>query len=326
MIFADKLVDLRKKSGWSQEELAEKLNVSRQAVSKWESAQSVPDMGRIVQLSDLFGVSTDYLLKDELEQAELSSDAAADSLTRTVDMEEANDFLKTKEENARRVALAVMLCILSPVVLILLGGAYDQGMVNWSENVVAGTGLIVLMLMVIPAVGMFIISGMRMSRFEYLEKEPVETLYGVSGMVRDRMEKFRPAHSRYLILGVMLCVASAIPLFIAMIFGQENVFMGTACVAAVLMMTAAGVLLIVRVSIIWGSCQMLLEEGDYTRGAKEENSRYGFISGIYWSLATAAYLAWGFISNSWDRNWIIWPVAGAAYGAVYGIAKALRKH
>ena len=70
MIFADKLVDLRKKSGWSQEELAEKLNVSRQAVSKWEGAQSVPDMARIIQLSELFGVSTDYLLKDSLEPAD----------------------------------------------------------------------------------------------------------------------------------------------------------------------------------------------------------------------------------------------------------------
>ena len=59
MIFADKLIDLRKKNGWSQEELAEKLNVSRQAVSKWEGAQSVPDMGRIIQLSELFGVTTD---------------------------------------------------------------------------------------------------------------------------------------------------------------------------------------------------------------------------------------------------------------------------
>ena len=57
MIFADKITDLRKKNGWSQEELAEKLNVSRQAVSKWEGAQSVPDMGRIVQLSELFGES-----------------------------------------------------------------------------------------------------------------------------------------------------------------------------------------------------------------------------------------------------------------------------
>ena len=71
MILADKIIDLRKKSGWSQEDLAEKMSVSRQSISKWESAQSVPDMGRIVRLSELFGVSTDYLLKDNMEKEEL---------------------------------------------------------------------------------------------------------------------------------------------------------------------------------------------------------------------------------------------------------------
>ena len=67
MILADKIIEQRKKNGWSQEELAEKMDVSRQSISKWESAQSVPDMGRIVLLSQIFGVTTDYLLKDELE-------------------------------------------------------------------------------------------------------------------------------------------------------------------------------------------------------------------------------------------------------------------
>ena len=66
MILADKIIDLRKKAGWSQDELASKLNVTRQSVSKWEGAQSVPDLEKIVQLSRVFGVSTDYLLKDEL--------------------------------------------------------------------------------------------------------------------------------------------------------------------------------------------------------------------------------------------------------------------
>ena len=59
MILADKIIRLRKKNGWSQEELAEKMNVSRQAVSKWESAQTVPDLEKILQLSGLFGVTTD---------------------------------------------------------------------------------------------------------------------------------------------------------------------------------------------------------------------------------------------------------------------------
>ena len=63
MILADKIMNERKKNGWSQEELAEQLNVSRQSVSKWEGAQAIPDLQKIIAMAELFGVSTDYLLK-----------------------------------------------------------------------------------------------------------------------------------------------------------------------------------------------------------------------------------------------------------------------
>ena len=58
MNLADKIIEERKKNGWSQEELASKLGVSRQAVSKWESSGSIPDLQRILQMSELFGVTT----------------------------------------------------------------------------------------------------------------------------------------------------------------------------------------------------------------------------------------------------------------------------
>ena len=148
MILADKIIDLRKKSGWSQEELAEKLGVSRQSVSKWESAQSVPDMARVVQMSELFGVSTDYLLKDSIEQSDsLGTDAPDESAGRTVDMEEANAFLSVKELNARHVALGVLMCIVSPICLILLAGAQSMGMISLSEAQATGIGLAVLLLL-----------------------------------------------------------------------------------------------------------------------------------------------------------------------------------
>ena len=82
MIFADKLIALRKKAGWSQEELAEKLNVTRQSVSKWEGAQSVPDIDKILQMSRLFGVTTDYLLKDEQAEPEYTAGDEASPLPR----------------------------------------------------------------------------------------------------------------------------------------------------------------------------------------------------------------------------------------------------
>lgn len=68
MILADKIIEERKKNGWTQEDLAQKLSVSRQSVSKWESAGAIPDLKKIIQLAYLFGVSTDYLLKDEIEK------------------------------------------------------------------------------------------------------------------------------------------------------------------------------------------------------------------------------------------------------------------
>lgn len=63
MNIADRIQSLRKSKGISQEELADKVGVSRQAVSKWESEQSVPDLDRIIIMSEYFGVTTDYILK-----------------------------------------------------------------------------------------------------------------------------------------------------------------------------------------------------------------------------------------------------------------------
>ncbi|MDE6167721.1 MAG: helix-turn-helix domain-containing protein, partial [Acetatifactor sp.] len=68
MILAEKIALLRKRNEWSQEQLAEKLDISRQSVSKWESGASIPDMDKILKLSRLFEVSTDYLMKDEIEE------------------------------------------------------------------------------------------------------------------------------------------------------------------------------------------------------------------------------------------------------------------
>ena len=63
MNIADRILYLRKSKGISQEELADKVGVSRQAVSKWESEQSMPDVEKIIIMSDYFNVTTDYILK-----------------------------------------------------------------------------------------------------------------------------------------------------------------------------------------------------------------------------------------------------------------------
>ena len=326
MILADKIIELRKKNGWSQEELAEKLDVSRQSISKWESAQSVPDMNHILVMSDIFGVSTDYLLKDTMDSLpeELISESHAGSAT-SVSMEEATSFLTYRDNASGKVSIGVMMCILSPVLLIVLASLQAGSLIALSEASVTGIGLIVLLILIGIAVALFISTGLHGNRFEYLEKEEIDTEYGVDGMVRARKERYRHTFSTQLVTGILLCVVSAIPIFVSLLaFGENNVAMSIS-VAILLVIVAMGVFLIVRTCMVWGGYQILLQEGDYSAEQKQLNQKCAPIAEIYWGLATAIYLAVSFLTDAWAKTWIVWPIAGVTYGVVIAVAKVLRK-
>ena len=150
MILAEKIALLRRQNGWSQEELADQLNVSRQAVSKWEGGMSIPDLDKILKLSALFEVSTDYLLKDELEQpgatAPLPKEERVTEPCRTVSFDEANAYLSTVQ-----------------AVVPILGTAMLGAPGFW---VAAAVGL--LLAIVAGAVQLFIRAGMTQGSFDKL--------------------------------------------------------------------------------------------------------------------------------------------------------------
>lgn len=319
MILADKIIMLRKKSGWSQEALAEKLNVSRQSVSKWEGAQSIPELDKIIVLSMLFGVSTDFLLRDEQEVEEYTEgDGDIEPSVRRVSIEEANQFLDVKEATGKQIAFATFLCILSPICLFLLGAAAEAGLMRISENVVGAIGLIALIGIIIPAVAIFIFAGRKTEPFQFLENEVIETAYGVSGMVRERKNSYRDTYTKYNVLGTCLCIASVIPLFTFMAFPEDgiSVFYGALAVSLTLLLVAIGVVFFIVGNINWASMQKLLEEGDYTRKKKTQSHGLGAIAGVYWLVVIAGYLAHGLYTNDWGNNWIVWPVAGVLFAAL----------
>lgn len=122
MILADKIIMLRKKAGMSQEQLAERLGVSRQSVSKWEGSQSMPDMDKAVKLADLFGLSLDSLIRDDLdvedgvEAPSVSTDAAtsdADDAPISVSFDEAM-HLSTRRLVRRLAWPSASACASSP--------------------------------------------------------------------------------------------------------------------------------------------------------------------------------------------------------------------
>lgn len=321
MIFADKLIQLRKKSGWSQEELAEQMDVSRQSVSKWEGAQSVPDLEKMVRLSKLFGVSTDYLLKDEIEEAD-GAPVEEESSLRRVTLEEAQRFLGVKAATAGTIARAVFLCIISPACLIFLGAASEAPGWEIPEALAVGVGMGVLLALVALAVAQFISVGGKTEAFRYLEQESFETEYGVRGMVQEKRESDREAHNRSTVAGVCICILSLLPLFIGVAVGEDDLLI-VAMVDLLLLMAGVGVYMLIRSGVIWASYDKLLEEGEYTREEKAGRSASGAISTAYWLVMVAIYLAISLPSDRWDRSWILWPVAGLLYAVVRIVAASV---
>lgn len=325
MIFADKLIQLRKKSGWSQEELADQMHVTRQSVSKWEGAQSVPDLDKIIRLSELFGVSIDYLLKDELEDSGVAYETSEEETesVRRVSMEEASEFLLVKKNTAGPIANGVLLCILSPICLIVLGVLSEIPKYGLSENVAAGMGMVVLLLMIAVAVTLFIYCGSKTSPFEYLEKEVFETEYGVVSMVKDRKEQFESLHTQCNIIGVALCILAILPLFVGVMIDDESDLLMVLMLSVTLALVGVGVNILVRVGVIWESFAKLLQEGDYARKKKARMPFVNAFAGAYWLIATAIYLGYSLATNRWASSWIIWVVAGVVYPALLAVINGL---
>ncbi len=138
MKIGEKIALCRKRAGLSQEELASRLELSRQAVSRWETSSAVPDIEKVVQLSKLFNVTTDYLLLDEIEEWEGPAQKKELSLTETA----AADVIQKKnavQERRRRFRIAFgavtsVLGLATAVASLFLTQFYADTLTEWYTN------------------------------------------------------------------------------------------------------------------------------------------------------------------------------------------------
>lgn len=326
MILGEKIANLRKQNGWSQEELAEMMNVSRQSVSKWEGSQSVPDLDRILQLARLFSVTTDYLLKDEAEITEFVAEDAGSGSSRVVSLQEANEYLALRKEAAPKIALGVFLCIISPICMLILGALSETYPKIISENVAGFFGIAILLILVAIAVSIFIYCGGKSQHFQYLEDESFETAYGVSGMVRERQKQFRGTYTKFNLIGAMLCVLAPIILLSSAFLAEENDIVVVLTLCIMLFVIAVAVVFFVRAGVIWESMQKLLQEGDYTINKKKYSKLNGTVAAVYWILATAIYLYLSMKTFNWGIAAYFWPVAGLVYAAIAILMNLFQKN
>ena len=220
MILAEKIMELRKRSGLSQEEFGAEIGVSRQAVSKWEMAQTTPDLNKIMAMSRFFGVSTDFLLDDGYDLSSLADDKKNDiqaqktnvtvgetdmHKVRMAELQEIQNYLAVKKNAARSFVTAIGLFFASPFAGILITVTDEKYFV---------VGLLVQMIMLVIAAVTLIIALWNLSKYKELWQDGVELAYGVRGFVSGRKKAFEHTCLIGIIVGAICLLSSVIPMMI----------------------------------------------------------------------------------------------------------------
>lgn len=302
MSFGENLQYYRKREEITQEQLAERMEVSRQTISKWEAGTSYPEMEKIMQLCDMFSCSMDTLLRKDA-QAEVVEDSAQ------------------YEEHMKRFGKAVT----AGVGILILGGAFST-LLEGMNGLWKALQDIVMFPFLIVAVLTFVVAGIRHSDFTkrhpyilpfYTEEEkesldrsfPIKMAAGIGillmSIVVDELQKFLPSPA-----GVE---ASAFYSFL------------------MLLLISAGVMLLVHSGMEKSkyNIEEYNKEHDplYRERLTPEQQRIldeesHMPLAAKWSacimiVTTAIYLLWSFLQNAWQISWVLFPVGGLFCGIAY---------
>ncbi|WP_440874015.1 helix-turn-helix domain-containing protein [Thalassotalea sp. PLHSN55] len=323
MILADKIVKLRKQMGWSQEELAEKMNISRQSVSKWESANSIPDLNRIIKLAEIFDVTTDYLLKDDVEVPAPMSESA-ETGTIKVSLEQALDYVEQKLDVASLITKGVILCVCSVVPLFFFLALAETGRLNMSGAVASVLGIVSILVMISIGISFFIRTNEYQKSFDLIEEQPFELEYGVYSVFEEKLKNLRPSYNLRLSIGIFIFIFSFVPLMVAsMFFNGPGVTLMMLIV--LLFIISLGIYIISPVSAKFDAFNNVLKEGNAKSAKSERTKRAEKLAAFYWPLLVAIYLGWSLWTMNWGVTWIVWPVGGVLFAALVGLIELLEK-
>lgn len=317
MNLSEKIMLLRKKQGWSQEELANRLNISRQSISKWESGQSQPDIDKIILLSQLFQVTTDYLLLDQ-ENEEHRQIGIYLSLSQV------QEYLTLRKQSSLKIAFATFLCVISPIPLIGLTTLSQYQRFHMTENLAVSLGLSFLIICITIAVILFCLCAFKVKKYDFLEKDDFSLENGVKEYTFKEKEEYQDRYHRYQIIGIVLCILSILPIFIFLNYE----FLESIAVCILLFFASIGCFFLVLAGTYQNALDKILQTGDYTPKQKKNNILKSKISNIYWLVVTAIFLYYTFGKNGngqMQYSWIIWAIAGVLFGVLMIVIDLINK-
>jgi transcriptional regulator with XRE-family HTH domain len=323
MILADKIVQLRKQLAWSQEDLAEKMKVSRQSVSKWESANSIPDLNKIIILAEIFNVSTDFLLKDEIESQDNKSESKEPGLI-SISLEQALRYVDKKIQVANLTRVWVALCVCSVVPLFFFLAMAETNRLNLTDDAASMIGVISILIMVSIAVSFFIRTTQFNDEIEKIEEAPFDLAYGVHGVFKEKLEKYRTTYNISLSVGIFLFITCFVPVMVASMFNAGSDVTMMMLIVLMLMITA-GIAIIMPVTGKYDALNHIIKDFDNNSKKSKRSMRAEKLAAFYWPLLTTIYLGWSLWTMSWGITWIIWPVGAVLFAALVGLMELFVK-
>ena len=288
MSLSENLQNLRKIKNMSQEELAEKLNVSRQAVSKWESGSGYPETEKIISICEIFDCSMDELVKGKIT-ADIKS--------------EKNEYGEVMDKEAKYTSAGIFAILLGvSFMLTLLGLAPNPEM----EDKFALIGVVLILIGVVFAVPLFIISGQKLENFKK-KNEKIANIYS-----EEESEKQKDKYTKFIAGGVGIVLLGVT---IMMLLISLNVFGDSVLPVAILMyFVTVGVSILVYADKKKAKYDIERYNKENSEEYKKTDDLVGKICGVIMLLATIVFLIWGFAFNSWNINWIVFPIGGMLCG------------
>lgn len=322
MVLAEKIVQLRKQLGLSQEELAEKMNVSRQSVSKWESTQSIPDLNKILMLAEIFSVTTDFLLKDKQETVEITEPAQHSN--KQITLEQALTYVDSKLAKSVLEIKGTILCICSAIPLFFFLAMADSGKLGMTEELAPVLGVVSLLIIISISISFFVKTNQYDDDIKYIDNELFELAYGVHSAIKAKLKQFRPSHNFKTVVGTFFFIVSSVPLIFVSIL-MDSFELTLLMLIVLLGMIAIGVGIIAPTDAKFDAYNWILQEGDTQTNKSKHSKRAEKLAAFYWPLLTALSLGWSFWTRDWGITWLVWPVGAVLFAALVGLADLLDK-
>ena len=241
------------------------------------------------------------------------------------------EFLTARKRSSTFIATGVMLCIFSPITLLLLISLTKLGTLTSSINFATRIGVIATLVLVAIAVTCFIAGNYWLKVNENYEYEDCNLSEELHKKILKESRDYENKHYIFKIIGIAFCILSAIPLMSGALFtdalsnSRLDDFM-TGLSSITIFLVGIGVFFLVKTNIVHDSFNIILQIDDYTTEKKAGKKVIEKYTSIYWMIIAFIYLTYSFLSNNWQQSWIIWPLAGIAYGILEAILSFKRKN